>query len=189
MKGRRLPWRIIARGPALERSLSAQQAAEASMSNPTDSQKTDDPYDLNRFVRAQQDDFEQALAEISSGKKRSHWMWYIFPQLDGLGISSTSKFYAIKSLAEARAYLAHHVLGPRLLQCAEAAVGVEGRSATAIFGSPDDLKLRSCATLFACVSPPGSVFARLLDKFYRGERDRATLRLLGLDAEGGKVTP
>ena len=112
-------------------------------------------------------------------------MWYIFPQIDGLAFSSTSKHYAIKSIEEAKAYLAHPVLGPRLLECAEAVLRVEGRSATDIFGSPDDLKLRSCATLFACVSPPDSVFDRLLDKYYRGERDRKTLRLLGIDPEVG----
>jgi uncharacterized protein (DUF1810 family) len=154
------------------------------MSNPTGSRGADDPYDLGRFVQAQQDDFERALAEIRAGKKRTHWMWYIFPQLDGLAFSPTSKHYAIKSLDEARAYLAHPVLGPRLRECAEAALGVEGRSATAVFGSPDDLKLRSCATLFACVSPRGSVFDRLLAKYYGGERDQKTLRLLGVDAEG-----
>ena len=142
-----------------------------------------DPYDLNRFVQAQQDDHEQALAEIRSGRKRSHWMWYIFPQLHGLGFSSTAQYYAIKSIEEARAYLAHPILGPRLLQCAEAVVGVEGRSATEIFGSPDDLKLRSCATLFASVSPAGSVFDRLLEKYYGGERDVKTLQLLEI-AEG-----
>lgn len=143
----------------------------------------DDPYHLNRFVDAQQDDFQRGLSEIRSGKKRTHWMWYIFPQLDGLAFSSTSKHYAIKSIDEARAYLAHPVLGPRLLECAEAAVQVEGRSATDIFGSPDDLKLRSCATLFACVAPAGSVFERLLAKYYRGERDEKTLHLLGIDPQ------
>src|SRR5712672_1319925 len=121
-----------------------------------------DPHDLSRFVDAQAGDCEQALAEIRSGRKRSHWMWYVFPQIDGLGFSSLSKRYSIKSLAEARAYLAHPVLGHRLLECAEAVVTLEGRSATEVFGSPDDVKLRSCATLFACVSPPGSVFDRLL---------------------------
>ena len=97
-------------------------------------------------------------------------MWYIFPQIDGLAFSSTSRHYAIKSLDEARAYLDHPILGPRLLECAEAVVGLEGRSAREIFGSPDDLKLRSCATLFACVSPPGSVFDRVLTKYYQGRR-------------------
>jgi uncharacterized protein (DUF1810 family) len=155
------------------------------MSNTTNSASTNDPYDLSRFLRAQQDDYQQALAEIRNGKKRTHWMWYVFPQIDGLAFSATSKHYSIKSIDEARAYLEHPVLGPRLLQCAEAVVGIEGRSATEIFGSPDDLKLRSCATLFACVSPKESVFARLLAKYYGGERDRKTLRLLGIDAEAG----
>jgi uncharacterized protein (DUF1810 family) len=160
---------------------------EAIMSNSTDSPNIDDPYHLSRFVLAQQDDSQQALAEIRSGKKRTHWMWYIFPQLDGLAFSSTSKYYAIKSIDEAKAYLEHPILGPRLLECAEAVVGVEGRSAREIFGSPDDLKLKSCATLFACVSPPGSVFDRLMEKYYRGERDQKTLQLLGIDPASGEV--
>ena len=138
-----------------------------------------DVYDLNRFVRAQEDDYERALSEIACGQKRTHWMWYIFPQLDGLALSPTAKRYAIKSIEEASAYLEHPILGPRLLRCAEAIVGVEGRSATEIFGSPDDLKLKSCATLFSCVAPPGSVFDRVLDKYYRGARDGRTLELLG----------
>lgn len=146
---------------------------------------SDDPYDLTRFVRAQEHDYQQALSEIRGGKKRTHWMWYIFPQIDGLAFSSTAKHYSIKSLAEARAYLDHPILGPRLLECAEAVVGLEDRSATEIFGSPDDLKLRSCATLFACVSPRGSVFDRLLTKYYRGERDGKTLQLLGIAPEVG----
>jgi uncharacterized protein (DUF1810 family) len=141
---------------------------------------TNDPYDLNRFVEAQERNFEEALAEIRSGRKRTHWMWYIFPQLDGLGFSSTSKHYSIKSLDEARAYLNHPILGPRLIECAEAVLRLEGRSAREIFGSPDDLKLRSCATLFACVTPAESVFARLLAKYYAGEHDAKTLRLLDI---------
>ena len=145
------------------------------------SRSTDDPYDLSRFVRAQEDDYQQALAEIVSGRKRSHWMWYVFPQFDGLAFSSTSKLYSIKSAAEAKAYLDHPILGPRLLECAEAVVRVEGRSATEILGSPDDLKLRSSATLFASVLPPGSVFDRLLGKYYGGEGDSKTLRLLGIE--------
>ena len=146
-----------------------------------DDAKTPDPYDLNRFLQAQQNDYQRALSEIRSGRKRSHWMWYIFPQYDGLGFSSTSKRYAIKSVAEAEAYLRHTILGPRLLQCAEAVLGVEGRSASELFGSPDDMKLRSCATLFATVSPPGSVFERVLEKFFRGVRDEKTLRLMGVE--------
>jgi uncharacterized protein (DUF1810 family) len=105
-------------------------------------------------------------------------MWYIFPQYDGLGFSSTSRHYAIKSVAAARAYLAHPVLGPRLIECAEAALRVEGRSALEVFGSPDDMKLRSCATLFAHVAPAGSVFERLLSKYFDGQRDDRTLRLI-----------
>ena len=144
-----------------------------------------DPYDLARFLQAQESDYEQALSEIRSGRKRTHWMWYIFPQIDGLGFSSTAKHYAIKSIEEARAYLDHPVLGPRLRECAQAVVRVDGRTAREIFGSPDDMKLRSCATLFACVSPPGSVFDRLLEKYYAGERDDRTLNLLGISAGGG----
>jgi uncharacterized protein (DUF1810 family) len=152
------------------------------MTHSTDSPNVEDPHGLSRFVKAQQADLARALSEIRNGKKRTHWMWYVFPQIDGLGFSSTAKHYSIKSTAEAKAYLEHPVLGPRLRECAEAVLGIYGRSATDIFGSPDDLKLRSCATLFACVSPPGSVFDRLLDRYYGGERDRATLRLLGIDA-------
>lgn len=155
------------------------------MTTTSDSRSTGDPYDLNRFVRAQQDDYEQALAEIARGRKRTHWMWYIFPQIDGLAFSSTSKLYSIKSVEEARAYLDHPILGPRLLECAEAAVRVEGRTATEIFGSPDDVRLRSCATLFASVMPPDSVFARLLRKYYGGVRDVRTLHLLGIEPEVG----
>lgn len=164
------------------------------MTSSGDVRSADDPYDLRRFVRAQETDYERALSEIRGGRKRTHWMWYIFPQIDGLAFSSTSKHYAIKSLAEAKAYLEHPILGPRLLACAEAAIGVDGRSAMEIFGSPDDLKLRSCATLFACVLPPGSVFERLLTKYYRGERDSKTLQLLSIPPEkrwipaGGGVT-
>ena len=137
------------------------------------------PDDLSRFLEAQEGDYARALSEIRGGRKRTHWMWYIFPQYDGLGSSPTSRRYSIKSLAEAAAYLRHPVLGPRLVECAEATLGVEGRSALDIFGNPDDLKLRSCATLFACVSPVGSVFDRLLARYFQGEREDKTLRLLG----------
>jgi uncharacterized protein (DUF1810 family) len=143
-----------------------------------------DPHHLNRFVEAQVDDYDRALSEIRSGRKRSHWMWYIFPQLDGLGFSATSKRYSIKSIAEAEAYLSHPVLGPRLIECAEALLRNKDRSAFDILGSPDDLKLKSCATLFARVSPAGSVFDRVLEKFYDGECDGKTLRLLGVSPKG-----
>jgi len=142
----------------------------------------DDVHDLGRFVTAQRSSYEQALAEIASGRKRSHWMWYIFPQFAGLGFSVTSRKYAIGSLAEAEAYLRHEVLGPRLVACAEAALAVEGRSAREIFGSPDDLKLRSSATLFAHVAPEGSAFHRLLEKYFGGDPDGATLRLVAASA-------
>ena len=156
------------------------QRWETTMNDSTESHSTNDQYNLSRFLQAQEDDYARALAEIRSGQKRTHWMWYIFPQLDGLAYSSTAKYYAIKSLDEAKAYLAHPVLGPRLLECAEAAIRVEGRSARAIFGSPDDLKLRSCATLFACVSRLDSVFEQLLRKYYQGGHDGKTLELLGV---------
>jgi uncharacterized protein (DUF1810 family) len=142
-----------------------------------------DPHNLNRFLQAQEEDYALALSEIRSGRKRSHWMWYIFPQFEGLGFSSTSRRYSIKSVAEAEAYLSHPVLGPRLVECAEAVLRVEVGSALEIFGSPDDMKLRSCATLFACVSLAGSVFDRLLDKYFQGGRDGKTLRLLGITPE------
>ena len=143
----------------------------------------EDPYDLARFVRAQEPDYDQAMSEILGGRKRSHWMWYIFPQFYGLGFSSTSRRYAIKSAAEAEAYLRHPILGPRLLQSCQAALTIEGRSALEVFGSPDDMKLRSCATLFACVSPAGSVFEQLLDRYFGGERDDKTLRLIGRQSD------
>ena len=152
------------------------------MSSAQNSGRPDDSYDLDRFVRAQEADYQGIVAEIRSGRKRSHWMWFIFPQIEGLGSSPMSKHYSIRSLAEARAYLGHPVLGPRLRECAGAVLSIEGRSAAEIFGPPDDLKLRSCATLFACVSPPDSVFQRLLGKYFGGTPDGTTLRLLGLDS-------
>jgi uncharacterized protein (DUF1810 family) len=148
------------------------------MFNSTTNYSPEDPHDLNRFVEAQADSYEQARAEIRSGRKRIHWIWYIFPQIDGLAMSSTSNRYAIKSVAEAKAYLSHPLLGPRLLECMETLLCIEGRSAAEILGSPDDLKLRSCATLFASVSPPDSVFEHVLAKYYQGEPDRKTLQLL-----------
>ena len=153
----------------------------------TDADAGADPYDLQRFLDAQAGIYPRALAEIRDGRKRSHWMWFIFPQLAGLGSSGTARRYAITSRDEARAYLAHPVLGPRLVESAEAALSVTNRSAHAIFGSPDDLKLRSCATLFASVAAeaeaeanavPASVFHRLLDRYYDGEPDPRTLDLL-----------
>ncbi len=139
---------------------------------------SDDEHDLNRFVEAQRSRYERALAELRGGRKRTHWMWYVFPQLAGLGRSETSRQYAIADLDEAKTYLEHPVLGPRLVECAAAVLEVDGRSAYEIFGSPDDLKLHSSATLFAQVSPPDSVFSRLLAKYFGGQEDQQTLRLL-----------
>ena len=135
-------------------------------------------YDLERFVDAQQGVYQVALAEIRAGRKRSHWMWFIFPQIEGLGFSATSRNFAIRGLGEAQDYLAHPLLGPRLLACAEAALALPGDSATAVFDSPDDVKLRSSATLFALISPAGSVFHRVLDKYFSGRQDPNTLQLL-----------
>jgi uncharacterized protein (DUF1810 family) len=139
---------------------------------------SNDPYDLNRFVQAQLGVYETALAEIRAGRKRSHWMWFIFPQFAGLGFSATSRHFAIRSREEADAYVAHPVLGTRLRACAEAVLAVEGRSAREIFGSPDDVKLRSSVTLFAAVSPEGSVFHQVLDRYFGGRPDARTLELL-----------
>lgn len=139
---------------------------------------TNDFYDLERFIQAQAKDFAIALAEINNGEKKSHWMWYIFPQLAGLGHSAMSQRYAIQSAAEAKAYLNHSVLGPRLIQCVKVLLKIDGRSAYEIFGSPDDMKLRSCATLFASITPKGSVFECLLEKYFHGKQDRKALDLL-----------
>jgi uncharacterized protein (DUF1810 family) len=141
-----------------------------------------DPWRLSRFVDAQAGTYEQALAELRGGRKRSHWMWFVFPQLAGLGFSAMSVRYAISGLPEARAYLEHPVLGPRLQECAEALLALEGeRPITQVLGYPDDLKLRSSATLFAHLSPPGSVFHRLIERYFGGLCDDATLSLLRRD--------
>ena len=138
----------------------------------------EDPYELMRFLSAQEDVYERALAELKGGQKRTHWMWYIFPQIDGLGYSPTAKRYSIKSIEEARQYLAHPVLGKRLLECTETVVALRGGSASEIFGYPDDLKFKSAMTLFEKIAGPGSVFSSALDKYCHGRRDAATLRLL-----------
>ncbi|RMG04116.1 MAG: DUF1810 domain-containing protein [Nitrospirae bacterium] len=137
-----------------------------------------DPFNLARFVSAQEDTFERAFDEVKKGRKTSHWMWFIFPQLRGLGYSPTSHYYGITGIEEARAYLNHEILGPRLIAICEALLSVEGRSASEIFGYPDDMKLRSSATLFAQVSNAGSVFHRILDRFFDGKPDLKTLQLL-----------
>lgn len=137
-----------------------------------------DPHNLQRFIDAQETDYRSVLAEIAAGRKVSHWMWYVIPQYDGLGFSSTSKHYAIKNPTETVAYLNHPILGPRLRECVDALLSVTGRSAHQIFGSPDDLKLKSSMTLFSHISSEGSAFEKVLDKYFDGHRDTNTLELV-----------
>ena len=134
--------------------------------------------ELKRFTDAQERDYDIAIAEISAGRKRSHWMWYIFPQVKGLGFSSTSQLYSINGLKEASAYLHHPVLGPRLTGICQALLQLEGNNATQIFGHPDDLKLRSSMSLFAAVADSDPVFQQVLDKYFQGKADLPTLTLL-----------
>ncbi|HLI66168.1 MAG TPA: DUF1810 domain-containing protein [Caulobacteraceae bacterium] len=140
----------------------------------------DDPHDLERFVTAQAGVYETALEELRRGRKESHWMWFVFPQLAGLGGSPMAEVFAIASLDEARAYLAHPLLGARLTECVGAVTAVDGRSAVAIFGFPDVLKFRSCLTLFAHAAPHEPAFAAALAKYYDGQPDERSLALLGL---------
>ena len=133
---------------------------------------------LSRFLEAQKGDFSQALSEIISGRKRTHWMWYIFPQLKGLGRSSTSEFYGIKDLSEAGDYLAHPVLGSRLTELSTELLRLKTSDANAIFGSPDDLKLKSSMTLFANVPGAPPLFQQVLEKFFGGSQDEKTIELL-----------
>jgi uncharacterized protein (DUF1810 family) len=144
---------------------------------------SDDPYRLQRFVDAQEDAaiYARALAELREGHKRGHWIWFVFPQIAGLGSSPISQAYAIGSLDEARAYLAHPVLGPRLNECAEALLAADpSRSAEEILGGIDALKLRSSMTLFARAAPDDEIFPDVLARFYEGDADPQTDRLLGL---------
>ena len=134
--------------------------------------------DLKRFLEAQETDFATALAEIKRGRKQSHWMWYIFPQIASLGFSSTSKFYAIKDRDEAESYLVHPVLGKRLIEISNALLEIEGKTANQIFGSPDDVKLKSSMTLFGALDDANPVFQTVLDKYFGGAKDRRTLELI-----------
>jgi uncharacterized protein (DUF1810 family) len=138
-----------------------------------------DSFDLKRFVDAQDPVYDTVLGELRAGRKRTHWMWFVFPQLRGLGHSPTAVHFGIASRAEAQAYLAHPVLGPRLRECTRLVLAIDGRSAREVFGSPDDLKLRSSMTLFAHTASDrasdGADFAAVLEKFYRGEPDEATV--------------
>jgi uncharacterized protein (DUF1810 family) len=137
-----------------------------------------DPHDLGRFATAQANVYDQALSELRAGRKRTHWMWFIFPQFAGLGNSVMSQRYAIQSPAEARAYLDHPVLGPRLRDCVTAMLAVKVRSAHDILGYPDDLKFRSSMTLFSTVSDENSIFHAAIDRFFEDQPDRKTLELL-----------
>ncbi len=134
-----------------------------------------DPYDLKRFVDAQAPVFDAVVSELSAGRKQSHWMWFVFPQIAGLGFSSMAQRYALASLAEAEAYLAHPVLGDRLRHCIDLVLAVEGKGITAILGSPDDMKFRSCMTLFGRAAPKEPCFRAALDRYFNGEPDPATL--------------
>ena len=143
--------------------------------------------DLNRFLKAQNDAYENALSELRSGKKNSHWMWFIFPQIKGLGRSSTSEYYGIENAEEAKAYLANSILGARLLECTKAVIDIPRRSAKDffrkraakdIFGSTDELKLKSSMTLFSLVAPHEPSFRLVLDKYFDGEKDTRTIELL-----------
>ncbi len=138
----------------------------------------DDPFDLQRFLTAQAPVFEQVRAELSEGRKRTHWMWFIFPQIAGLGFSPMARKFAISSLAEARAYLHHPILGPRLEDCTALVVETKGQTADEIFGFPDELKFRSSMTLFSRASPQMKIFTEALRKYFGGEADPATLELL-----------
>jgi uncharacterized protein (DUF1810 family) len=137
-----------------------------------------DPFDLERFVSAQADAIARVRAELQRGRKQSHWMWFVFPQLAGLGFSPMAQRYAISSLAEARAYLAHLVLGARLRECTELVVAIDGKTVHDILGAPDDLKFRSCLTLFAEAAPDEIVFNVALEKYFAGAKDPRTLALL-----------
>jgi uncharacterized protein (DUF1810 family) len=139
---------------------------------------TNDSFDLQRFVDAQAPVYDTVVGELRDGRKRSHWMWFVFPQLRGLGSSPTAVRFGVSSMDEARAYLAHELLGPRLHECARLVARVDGRTAGQIFGWPDDMKLRSSMTLFARAADDNDDFVTVLDKFYGGEEDPATLARL-----------
>jgi uncharacterized protein (DUF1810 family) len=133
---------------------------------------------LEMFLDAQKADYAIALSEIKNGRKRSHWMWYIFPQIYGLGFSETSKYYAIKDIAEAHSFLNHPILGERLIAICEALLNLKENDANKVFGNPDDIKLKSSMTLFAALSKTHPIFQSVLDKFFDGEKDGATLQII-----------
>ena len=144
-----------------------------------------DRFNLHRFVEAQDPVYERVLAELRRGRKTSHWMWFVFPQISGLGVSGMSRRFSISSLAEARAYFRHPILGPRLVECAQLVIAVQGKTVYDILGSPDDLKFRSCMTLFSRAAEDPGVFGQALNKYFSGEPDALTLeRILELGDQG-----
>ena len=145
-------------------------------------------HSLERFIDAQKTDYSIALNEIKQGRKQSHWIWYIFPQIQGLGFSTTSKFYAIKDMDEATDFLQHPVLGSRLVNICQELMKIESNSARQVFGSPDDMKLRSSMTLFAIIPNAGPVFQLVLDKFFNGEKDERTLEII-LKSQESRLNP
>lgn len=141
-------------------------------------------FNLKRFLDAQEKDYATALQEIKNGKKRSHWMWYIFPQIAGLGLSSTSHYYAISSVEEAKEYMNHSVLKTHMLEICEALLQLSNKDADTIFGFPDNLKLKSSMTLFEIATPEYMVFKEVLEQYFRGERDEKTISIIGSRSEG-----
>lgn len=143
---------------------------------------------LTRFLEAQENDYQGAFAEIKRGRKQSHWMWYIFPEIEGLGFSETSKYYAIRDVKEAEEFLMHPVLGGRLIRICQQLLKLESNNPTDIFGTPDDLKLKSCMTLFAALPNTDPVFQQVLDKFYNGIKDVQTIRLINITQAEDSLT-
>ncbi|MCD8144692.1 MAG: DUF1810 domain-containing protein [Oscillospiraceae bacterium] len=143
-------------------------------------------YDLSRFIEGQQLDYPRALAEMKNGRKTSHWIWYIFPQMRGLGRSSMSEYYGIQDLGEAKAYLADPILGPRLIEICNVLLSLDTDDARAVMGRPDDMKLKSSMTLFDEATESTDVFRRVLEKFFRGRKDNRTLQMLGIPSEYSK---
>ena len=137
-----------------------------------------DKYSLNRFIEAQVDSYESAMGELSRGRKSGHWIWYIFPQIDGLGSTETTKLYSIKSIEEAQAYLTHPVLGERLIKSCEILLTLEDVSISDVMGFPDDLKLKSSMTLFEYVSKPNSIFRRVLNEYFEGNLDEVSIEII-----------
>lgn len=148
------------------------------MAHQSDTAEDLDPFQLSRFLDAQQAAYPEILDELRRGRKQTHWMWFVFPQVEGLGSSFMARRYAIRSLAEARRYLAHPVLGARLTECSEMLLAIQGKSISEVMGCPDDVKLKSSMTLFAGLGRPDSVFARVLEMYFHGQRDARTIEFL-----------